>query len=202
MAEANFQTADLSVRGVQISDLITGRIFTASLDTAPECADGRRGRSRLLPTTIGNQVVFAEIPGYHQAADLPAIAVRLILHIDILSHKSVPAIPSIGHPDDPIHAHLTAKHRHIVALGHLSNTGTSCDPGRERLMPNLVRSIRSPTQSHEHSMAVVEGASSVGKSSIVCVRMAGAFELFVHNPIVGRGPRPRSTSYGSTKSKL
>jgi hypothetical protein len=91
-------------------------------------------------------VAFAEIPSYHQAADPPAIAARLILHINVLSHKSVPAMPSIGHPDLPIDAHLTAKHRHIVALGRLSIIGTSCDPARERLLPNLVRSIRSPTE--------------------------------------------------------
>jgi hypothetical protein len=42
MAEANSQTADPSVRGVPISDLITRRIFAAaSLFAAPKCADVR-----------------------------------------------------------------------------------------------------------------------------------------------------------------
>jgi hypothetical protein len=42
MTEADFQTANPSVRGVCISDLITGRIVAAaSLSAVPECADGR-----------------------------------------------------------------------------------------------------------------------------------------------------------------
>jgi hypothetical protein len=42
MAEPDSQTADRAVRGVCISDLITGSIFTtASLNAVPECADGR-----------------------------------------------------------------------------------------------------------------------------------------------------------------
>jgi hypothetical protein len=41
IAKANFQTADTSVRGVRISDIITGYIFpTVSLFAAPECAHG------------------------------------------------------------------------------------------------------------------------------------------------------------------
>jgi hypothetical protein len=41
MAAADSRTADSSVRGVRVSDLITGRIFAAaSVDAAPECADG------------------------------------------------------------------------------------------------------------------------------------------------------------------
>jgi hypothetical protein len=42
MAEADSQTADSSVCGVCISDLIAWRIFTAvSFYAAPECADER-----------------------------------------------------------------------------------------------------------------------------------------------------------------
>jgi hypothetical protein len=61
----------------------------------------------------------------------------LTLHIDVLSHQSVPAMPSIDHLDYSICARLTAKHGSIVEFGRLSVRGTSCDAGRERLLPNL-----------------------------------------------------------------
>jgi hypothetical protein len=87
MAEANSQTADPSVRGAHISDLITMCIFAAaSFYTAPGCADRRRGRLRLLPAAVGHRATFAEIPGYYQAAGPPAITIGLTLHIDVLSH--------------------------------------------------------------------------------------------------------------------
>jgi hypothetical protein len=47
-AEADFQIANPSVHGVHISNLIIGRIFAAaSLDAAPECADGRTLTGRI-----------------------------------------------------------------------------------------------------------------------------------------------------------
>jgi hypothetical protein len=98
----------------------------------------RRGRSRLPPAAVGDRAAFAEILGYHQAAGPPVKTIRLTLHIDIFSHQLEPAKSSIRHPDYPICLHLTAKHGNIVELGFLSITSTSCDPGRERLLPNLV----------------------------------------------------------------
>jgi hypothetical protein len=50
-------------------------------------------------------------------------------------------MPSIGYPIYSTCAHLTAKHRSIIEL---SITGTSCDPDPERLLLNLVWSMRSP----------------------------------------------------------
>jgi hypothetical protein len=64
-------------------------------------------------------------------------------------------MPSIGHPDYPISAHLTVKHGKIIEFGLLSTTGTSCNPERGRLLPNLVRLIRSPTRQQEYYMVVV-----------------------------------------------
>jgi hypothetical protein len=97
-----------------------------------------RGHSRLLPAPVGHGAAFAEFPGYHQAAGPPAKVIRLTFHIDVLSHQSVPAIPSIGHFDSPTCPYLTAKHGNIVNLGLFSITGTPCDPGRERLLPYLI----------------------------------------------------------------
>jgi hypothetical protein len=52
-AESDSQTANLSVRGVRISDLIIERIFAiASLYAASECADGRALIGKIWSTMI------------------------------------------------------------------------------------------------------------------------------------------------------
>jgi hypothetical protein len=76
-------------------------------------------------------------------------------------------MPSIGHPDSPICAHLSAKQGNTVELGLIDIRSTSCNPIRERLLPNLVRSMRSATRPQEHYKIVAAGASSVGQSSIL-----------------------------------
>jgi hypothetical protein len=45
-------------------------------------------------------------------------------------------MPLIGHPDYPICAHLTVKRVNIVEPDLLGIKGTSCNPGRERLLPS------------------------------------------------------------------
>jgi hypothetical protein len=71
----------------------------------------------------------------------PAQTIGLVPHLDLVGRQPAPAVPSVAHPDYPICARLAAKHGgNIVELGLLRITGKSCDPGREKLLPNLVNS--------------------------------------------------------------
>jgi hypothetical protein len=181
MAEANSQTADPSVHGVRISDLIIGRIFAAASLSGTLRVRRRTRRCRLrrdlrlLPTAVGHRAAFAKIIRRYQTIGTPATVIGLALHIDVLSHQSVPAMPSIGHPDCSICTHLTAEPGTIVEPGLLSITDTLCNPGRERPLPNLIRSTIPPARPEEYSMVFVAGASSIGKSLVALRFVRGDF---------------------------
>jgi hypothetical protein len=120
MAEADSRTGDL----------ITRRTFSAaSTSTAPEYADGRAltGAAHVYafyPPPL-ETVRHSPKPGLSSSRKSARHTHRArASHRGILA-LGVPAMPSIGHPDDAICAHLTTKHENIVKPGLLSNTGTS-----------------------------------------------------------------------------